>query len=718
MAFGVLAFSVAARMGVFSLTADVEAVSGTVRLPNTFASVDHPFHVTRADTLWRELTSGQSLRWVGQHQGGYPVEFYPLGEAGLEVLIRALAIGVIAAEGAHTLAVAAIFLLPGLAYAALARQDGWPLAVGFVAFALHVSLPGGWYHGGYTELVQWGLVTNVAGAVGAFLMLPLVIRFLRGGEGWAGAGAGGLAAWAVYCNPRSVIGLAALAAGAWVAVVLLGDERGRSGGRPLARSGDTSAVHPAGWKRWRRGSVGARTASVRLAVVVVLAALLAAPLLVPLARYGGLYTFVHYSGYDRVADYVAASVSAVSWPVLVLGMLGTVLGVASRHRVAATAAAVSLVVYVLLTATIAFVPLAARLAPQLEPTRLMPLQRMLTIYLAAVAVWVVLERVQAHFAGHRSWVAQAAAAVIAVSVLAVQTRPLAGPLLDPASPAVPPVSLFPVAMSAQPQQFDLEVAVRAADEAADPGTALLVLGSALSWHQQLWAPLWTARPLFYDNWLWYWQPDHAGTPGYRFASGHHYPDPERTLEPGYLETHGIGAVVVTGAARAAAAGSPLLELVRTGVYDAYAVLEPVTTVTFGDENADLLGVGNQRVDAVAEMPGEPIVARINWHPRWEARADSRPVPVRRLEGGYLAAEVGEPARTVELDYGVQPLDWLARLLALAGLVGVAWLVVWPHRHEPGRGGWYPRQPVAAATGRGGDGATEDDPVRVAEHVSP
>ena len=36
------------------------------------------------------------------------------------------------------------------------------------------------------------------------------------------------------------------------------------------------------------------------------------------------------------------------------------------------------------------VPAAANLTPQLEPTRLMPLQRFLTIYLAAVASWFIL----------------------------------------------------------------------------------------------------------------------------------------------------------------------------------------------------------------------------------------------------------------------------------------------------------------------------------------
>ncbi len=114
---------------------------------------------------------------------------------------------------------------------------------------------------------------------------------------------------------------------------------------------------------------------------------------------------------------------------------------------------------------------------------------------------------------------------IAAAILLIQTRSLGGLSLDPASPVIPPVSLYSVAMSARPEQADLETAIRAADEAATPGTALLVLGSALSWHQQLWAPLWTERPLFYDNWLWYWHPDHAGNAGVRLSGRAPLPRP-------------------------------------------------------------------------------------------------------------------------------------------------------------------------------------------------
>lgn len=669
LAFAALALYVAARLGVFALTGEIAAPSGDIRLPNTFASVDHPFHVARAETLWRELASGRVLRWVGQHQGGYPVEFYPLGAAWLEVLIRAVSLGNLSAQGAHTLAVAAVFLLPGAAFAALAKLDGWPAGVGLLALSLHVSLPGGWYHGGYTELVQWGLVTNVTGSVAALLALPALVGFLRAGEKWLGALAAIFAAWAVYANPRSIVGLAALALGAWAAVATM-------------RFADAAADES-------RGS--SLTALRRLTLVTSISMLLAAPLLTALIRFGGFYQFVRYSGYEDWADYATASVSAVSWPVFALGLVGLAFGFSSRHRVATRAAAASLIAYAIFTAAIAFAPWVSLLAPQLEPTRLMPLQRYLVVYFAAVAICAALERLSSLVPLAPTWAARAGAVALALAVLVIQTRPLPGPAPDPASTVIPPVSLYPVDMSAQPQQFDLELAVRAADEAAAPGTAILVLGSALSWHQQLWAPMWTSRPLFYDNWLWYWQPDHAGTPGYRFGAGHHYPDPEATIDRAYLERHGIGGVVVTGAAREAAARSPLLEPLAAGLYDAYKVLDPVTTVTFADANAALLAVRNQSIGAVAESPGAPVVARVNWHPRWTVRADEQPVPPIRLGSGYLAARPQRAARTAEFRYAVEPLDWAARGLALVGVVGLVWMV-WP-RQRPDRSGarWYARR---------------------------
>lgn len=645
LAFIVLAIYVAARMGAFALATEIETPGGLTTVANTFASVDHPFHVARADLLWRSLGAGQIPRWIAQHQGGYPVEFYPLGEAWLEVGVRALSLGTLTAQGAHTISVVVIFLLPGMAFLALAREDGWSFAPAFLALAFHVSLPGGWYSGGYTELVQWGLVTNVAGATASILMFPLLLRFLRYGGHVPAILAAALAAGAIYCNPRSLVGLVALGCGAWLASV--------------------SSAH----------ATTPLVAVKRLTRIAGLAALLAAPELISLVRFGHLYQFVQYSSYATPADYVTSTLGAVGPAVLAVALLGLVYAHFARTRWATRATALSLLIYIAMTAAVAFVPAAAHLAPQLEPTRLMPLQRLMTIYLAAAVIWSLLDWLGARFAPRLPWIPSAAAALAAVAILAVQTRPLAGPAPDPASSEIPAVSLYPVAMSGQAVQVDLESAVREADRTAAPGTAILILGSELSWHQPLWAPLWTTRPLFYDNWLWYWHPYHAGTPGYQPVAGNHYPDPEQTLDQDYLRRHGIGAVVATGRVKTFAASSPLLQRVREGTYDAFIVREPVTTVTFGDENAAETSFRDGAINASAPAANAPVVVRENWFPRWSATTDGRALDLERRADGYLRAEDGSPLTTISLAYRVDALDWVGRALAAAGLVALGWLAI-------------------------------------------
>jgi hypothetical protein len=274
-------------------------------------------------------------------------------------------------------------------------------------------------------------------------------------------------------------------------------------------------------------------------------------------------------------------------------------------------------------------------------------------------------------------------AATAVIILIVQTRPLPGTPPNPASPEIVPVGLYPIEMSAQQAQAELEAAVRTVDAAAAPGTAMLILGSALSWHQQLWAPLWTSRPLYYDNWLWYWHPYHAGTPGYSFSAGHHYPDPERTLDRDYLARHGIGAVLVSGPTRTFAASSPLLRPIRQGTYDAYVVIDPATTVTFGDANATMSTVDNQRIEATASSSGVPTV-RVNWFPRWQGTADGQPVSLSRRDDGYIGVDSPRPTEIIDLQYAVQPADWVARVMAMVGAVLCGWLCL--HSMRKGRRG--------------------------------
>ena len=99
-------------MGVSDLWTTVFTVDGSKTVVNTFASVDHPFHTTRSSLLLDSLRAGEILRWIPSHEGGYPVEFYPLGMPWLDVGIWAVLLGQVPIIATHKIAVTLIFLLP------------------------------------------------------------------------------------------------------------------------------------------------------------------------------------------------------------------------------------------------------------------------------------------------------------------------------------------------------------------------------------------------------------------------------------------------------------------------------------------------------------------------------------------------------------------------------------------------------------------------------
>jgi hypothetical protein len=636
-----LALWVSNRLGAFRVWTTVVGPDGVARrLPETFATVDHPFHAARGEVLRRSLLDGDLLRWIANHQGGYPVEFYPLGVAWLEVGVWALSFGVVPIGYAHKLVIVAVFLLPGLAYWLLARRDGWGGVVAFAALTAHVAVPGGWWHGGYTELVLWGLVTNVAGAVAMLFVLWGLVEYVNDGARPAGAVAALAVAFAVATNPRSLVALAVVGAGVWLAATYRGADEGPH------------------WSLVTR----------RLALVAGIAGALAAPELISLARFSDLYYFVRYEFYDGVGEFVDSTTGAVSPPVAVLAALGVVLGLALPRRPATRAAAVTLALYVGATVVLS----AGRdegFFQQLEATRLMPFQRLLMVYLAAVAL-VAGARALCR---RRQAVADVLAATAAVGLLVAYVYPV-GPIHAERE------GLVPVLSAASASQADFLDAVEVADAVAPSGQALLFLGTAPSlaglyqWHQPLWAPLETDRPLFYNDWLWYWQTRHAGP--YDYHQGHHYPQDRmvETLERDYLDRHGIGAVVVTGQGlQEAAATVPYLERVRDGLYEVYRVADPAPIVSFPGGTTTTVEIGNERIIATGESQGGEAKIGRNWYPRWRATVNGEDVPVTRTVDGYMAVPVPVGPTTIELTYAVDGWDWLARLLALGGLAGTIWL---------------------------------------------
>ena len=652
----VVALFVCLRLDAFDLWTTVETRDlGSVRLANTFASVDHPFHATRASTLLETLRDGQILRWIGDHQGGYPVEFYPLGEAWLEVGVWALLFGSVPILAVHKLVVILIFLVPGLAYWLLARDDRAAAAVPLAAMLVHVAVPGGWVHGGSKELIVWGLVTNVAAATALLFVLWALSAFLSGGRWGLGSLTAVAATFALATNTRSAIGLAIVGVGCWLAVV--------------GRTPD----------RWRQ-------VSARLVAVAALTATVSAPILVPLIRFADLYYFVRYSRYESVDVYIDKILTSVSPPVAVLGLIGVGIGLFVAERPATQAAAITLSIYVVVTAALATDLRDSGLFEQLEATRLMPFQRMVTIYLAVVAADVILR----WMIPRRPVVRDAVIAGAALMLFVVYIRPL-GPVaadnhglmeVGEASRLSGPMLVD----TGSAAQADFLSAVRTADERVPGEGAMLILGSALSWHQQLWAPTETDRPLFYNDFLWYWHRLHQGPYDYRQGNAYRAANVGQTLEDDYLREHGIEVVLVTSNAfKDDAAVAPTLELVESGLYDVYRVRVPAPIVRFAGGETQSVDLSNGEITAAgASTGGEAKIAR-NWYPRWRAEVNGEQVPITRTDDGYMSVPI--PAGQVELKlvYGVDRWDWLGRVLMVLGGLAIAAVAMTGlfNRREPG-----------------------------------
>ncbi len=622
---------------------------------DTFASIDHPFHATRAATLLDSLRQGEPLRWVANHQGGYPAEFYPLGVAWFEAVLWGVFLGTLPILAIHKLVVLLIFVLPALGFWIMARGDRLNPWLPVLATAIHVSIPGLWTHGGYEELVQWGLVTNVAGAVLALIASAALARAVIHGQARSSVAATVAIAASVYTNPRSALAIA-IAAGAIAVSAMLFRGSGPSQSPFLVAR--------------------------RIALVGGASMLIAAPVLVPLIRYRDLYFFVHYESYASLREYWANTVTSVSLPVVLMGGGGVALATGMRRFPIARAFALALIGYVVLTAALSA---NTGVIEQLEPPRLMPFQRLVMIYLAAFAVTQAIQALVRFFRIGRPVLATSmSTGAITVVLLVLMwgsawTPPREYQAREPDTTAD---GTFVRAPGATPESefMAFQTAVQVADGSLPEGTAILVIGDREFqerrwWHEQLWGPSESDVPFFYDDWLWYWHTDHEGP--YNYLQGHSYRDPGETLTPRYLGAHGIGAVVVTNMSvpagatdpRFAAERSPLLEQMGAeGRWDIYAVIDPVPIISSVDAAATDLIIENQRLLARFEGVSGTIDVRRNWFPRWEAFADGERVNVARTDNGYMRVVVPPETATLELRYATTAIDWAARLAVVLGVL--------------------------------------------------
>lgn len=640
----VLCLVVLRRIGAFDLTATLSSGRTVI---DTYGTVDHPFHAARAAELLESLKNGEILRWMGSHQGGYPVEFYPLGVAWLDVAAWAALLGHFSILAIHKLVVGLIFILPALAYWLLVRGDRIHPSAAFLAMSIHVAVPGFWLNGGYEELVGWGLVTNVAGASFAVISTVLLARYVLYSDHRCGIGAVCTIALGTVCNPRSLFGvaIAALLVAFWQLIT------------------DTESD----WRQRLRGAV------LPVATVGGLAFLIAAPVVVPLMRYSDQYFFLHYQFYDPLSMFWDALVTALTTPILWIAIVSGV-GMVMLLRVTTLRVTQVLALvagaYSLFTIWVATTDNPPPLVEQLEAPRLMPFQRQIMIALAAMGLVVTLQWLLKNVAN--IW-REAIIAILVLGVSVVGIRHASDPNRDVAANEV---AMYQVSTVGDQRFADLEDAVRAANDARPEGSAIFVVGNQQDWwHEQLWAPGIEQGTYYYDDWLWYWHDDQSGP--YDPSSGYYMPNPTYAFTNEYFQTHGIGVVMVSDmwvssgpSPRNAAAENELLVYVGTwGSWDVYTVVDPGSTVTRGDDTPVSVSVENERIEATfADGSGE-IIVRQNWFPRWQATVNEKTVEITRTDDGYMSIAVPDGAVDLVLTYEVTAVDWAARAASVLGVAG-------------------------------------------------
>ena len=625
------------RLQFFDLDSRVVLIEGGTRaMPTALASVDHPFHAARFQELLEALGQGQAPRWIAEHQGGYPSEFYSFGGTVLDLIVWLATLGQLNIPMVHTWAVAVAFALPAVGFLWLCSLAGITPWAGVAALAAHLCVRGWWWSGGSRELVEWGLFTNVLAAYSTFLALVALIYLERSGN-WRWIPLPSLLiAWGIWTNPRSLV-----AVGVVVAALLLARA---VGGRGRTRIGP-------------------------LAVALGASILLAAPLILSLIRFNDLYYFVLYHGHTGFGDWLDASVQAVSLPVFVVMLVGLAVALRPGAATAENTVAFAFLLYSAVTLYLVEIDWPAGLAEQLETTRLMPFQRLVMIALAGIAIGRALQ-----WLGPRFRLPAGLALALLIPILYIVTPPSWIPESDR--------GLVREGSMATAGIADLQTSVQIADEAAKESTALLILGHTDFWHDHLWATTWSDRRFFYDDWLWYWQREHVGE--YDPTIEHSYPLDSSAIDDNFLRTHGIGAVIVTGQARDAAASAPFLTRLRSGIYDVYRVNEPTSLATLNGTPV-LADEVDGRIEIAGIEGGGVLTVRQNWFPRWEASADGADLEIEHRPDGYIDVMAPLGSDRVTLTYGVDAIDWLGRALALLGVAVLAFVVIRPRptaRSEP------------------------------------
>jgi len=623
------------------------ADGSTQRLPNTFASIDHPFHISKERQVLEAIRNFEFPRWIANHQGGYPVEFYPLGADLIVAAFWALGLGLVPLEVVHKLVVIAVLCIPAASYWAIARRDDLPASVAIVATLLHLFIPGSWMAGGPDELLRMGMWPNVAAT---YLTLPLLLfasDYLRTGRSRDLVFSVGVASLAIYTNPRSTIAIATVLLAVAI-VTFLGSQQ-------------TSFIRTA------------RIPALRLATFAGITVLLCSALLIPLRARQHEYEFLRFVEFDEASKFREYLGGAMPLEIVVLGLIGLAFawrGKGYYSRIVALWFPLGLVV--VLTAGWALRDLS--FFAQLEGPRLIPMLRLPLLLLAAIAIHRIVGTLLARF---RATQATSFGGVIAVVATAIV-------VLTPLSTLSADERGLPaIETTDQPAFTGIAASAEAFARITTAEDRALIIGSPLSDHASFWIPALSDANAFHAAWIWYWK-----TPD--FADRTRIADINQALSVDFLRRHGLTNVLIATneTTYLNVAGSlDYLEPVGEAPVGGYAMFRVIDStgigvVTIRDGSVLSVDASRERVHATvhANQSTELRIA-INDYPAWSATVDGHAVPIHRDADGYMLIDIPEGDAEVELRYTVTPVVWLGRALTILGVISLIVAIVYEHRRR-------------------------------------
>lgn len=663
-----------------------------VQLPDTFASIDHPFHIAKERATIEALQRGWLPRWFASPQGGYPAEFYPTGGDMVVAVVYFLGLGFVPVAIAHKLVIIGVFLLLPVGYWALGNRDRLPGAVVFIAALFHLFLRGDWPVGGSRGLIDVGLWPDVFASYLPLFLLLWGADWLRFGRRRRLVLAAGVAALALYSNPRSSIAISL----ALLALLLMAGWEAR---RATSAAPGAATTTKSSWRESVASSLHADPGYVgrlgrlvaRVALLGLMIGLLAAGILVPLRAHQPLYHFTHYVAFNSAGDVWREYRGNMQAWVVALAAVGFVF--AWRRGFYTRTIAVLLPLSYLLILLVGWRFQTFPLFAQLEGPRLLTLLRPATLLLAALGSYQLC-LLPAALVRHRFAAPVASAVAVTISAWLV---------LGPASPVrahargLPP--LVPVSSPAStvdprmPATFRSETTdqptftaiARSADllrQVAQPNDKPLIVGNPLSWHASFWFPALTGIEAYHSDWLWFWRTVSYGDEELLRSE-------PAALDLPFLRQHGLTLVLIDANRSdllALAADRPYLRQLDAGTPGGYALyrVEPAAVgeapyngwATVDGGRLAYLQRQPERLEVQAMMPGPGEVRfAVNAFPNWRATVNGRSVAPRTTEEGYIAVPVPSGAVTVTLDYGLDAAGWLARGLVAAGLALSTWLVV-------------------------------------------